>query len=312
MTSPNIASWTINGLVTAPVTPFNENGNVNFDLFDSYAGQIKDHGIKNLFVNGTTGEALSMTVDERKSVAEKWMEVGKSRFEKIIVHVGTGNYMESMQLAKHAESIGADGIACVAPSYLIPLRMEDYVNYIAKVASAAPNTAFFLYDINFLTGINLSVTEFFKKAKSQIPTLKGLKHTSPQLDSIHRVLTDHPDMIMMMGTNDLFLEGLVLGCKTTICDSFLGHVLSNTKEAFDKGDVGRARACQKRALDLMTVRRQMELTVPGGSKAILRCLGLAVGQPRLPVAPMTESEENLLKEFLKEIGFFEWYMEKLQ
>lgn len=56
--------------------------------------------------------------------------------------------------AEHAESIGADGIACVAPSYLIPLRMEDYVGYMAKVASAAPKTPFILYDINFLTGVN--------------------------------------------------------------------------------------------------------------------------------------------------------------
>lgn len=110
----------------------------------------------------------------------------------------------------------------------------------------------------------------------------------------------------------LFLEGLAIGCKTTICDSFVGHILNNTKDAFEKGDMDKARKCQKRALDLMSVRQEMNLFVPCSSKAILRCLGIPVGQPRLPVAPMKEETEKNLKTKLEQIGFFDWYMHQVQ
>jgi len=83
--------------------------------------------------------------------------------------------------------------------------------------------------------------DFFTLAKNKIPTLRGLKHTSPSFPSMNTLLASHPGYEVFLGSDETYLEALALGMEVTIFNSYLGHVLRRLKEAFDKGDLQTAR-----------------------------------------------------------------------
>jgi len=184
------------------------------------------------------------------------------------------------------------------------------VEYMAQVANAAPSLPFYLYDIDFVTGVEFSMDDFFAIAKDRIPTLRGLKHTSPSFPSMNTLLIKHPGYEVFLGSNEMYLEALAIGMDITICDSFLGHVLTRLKEAFDKGDLATARLEQNRAIAVCSVKAKYGLSFPGRAKATLRAIGLDVGNPRLPLSPIPESTISAIKEDLREMGFFDWGLTK--
>lgn len=106
----------LEGMVAATFTPMNENGDVNLSIIDKYADWVASTPIKGVFVCGTTGEFSSLTIEERKSILEKWVIAARKRF-KVIAHVGSNCQRDAMELAYHAEQVGADAIASIAPSF---------------------------------------------------------------------------------------------------------------------------------------------------------------------------------------------------
>jgi len=310
MASTKVKEFRVTGLICPPCTPLTEAGEVNYDIITDYVQHHVDFGVLNVFLTGTTAEGNSLSTEERKKVTEAWVAAGRGKLKTIIAHIGAGNLKESQQLAKHAEEVGVDAIACVCPTYHKPQTIEDYVEYMRQVASAAPNLPFYLYDIDFITGVQFSMDDFFTLAKDKIPTLRGLKHTSPSFPSMNTLLMKHPGYEVFLGSNEMYLEALAIGMEITICDSFLGHVLSRLKEAFDRGDIATARLEQNRAIAVCSVKTKYGLSFPGRAKATLRALGLDVGSPRLPLSPIPESTINAIKEDLREMGFFEWGLTK--
>src|SRR6218665_1743541 len=83
--------------------------------------------------------------------------------------------------------------------------------------------------------------DFFRLAKPRIPTLRGLKHTSPSFPSMNTLLMRHSDSQVFLGSDEVYLEALSIGIDVTICNSYLGHVLNRLKNAFDRGDIATAR-----------------------------------------------------------------------
>ncbi|GBN99329.1 N-acetylneuraminate lyase, partial [Araneus ventricosus] len=109
-----------NGLYSAPFTAFKENGELNPDVIPAYVDHLVRLGVKAAFVNGTTGEGVSMTVEERKTVAEGWVKAGKNKLDVIIIQVGANSIKDARELAAHAEKIGATGIASLPPIFYKP------------------------------------------------------------------------------------------------------------------------------------------------------------------------------------------------
>jgi len=310
MASDAVKNFRVKGLMCPPVTPFTEAGEVDYDVIDQYVQHHVDFGVLNVFLTGTTGEGNSLSTEERKKVVEVWMKAGKGRLASIIVHVGAGNIKDSQDLARHAAQVGAHGISCVCPTYHKPQTVVDYVNYMQQVAGVAPDLPFYLYDIDFVTGVQFSMDDFFALAKDRIPTLRGLKHTSPSFPSMNSLLTKYPHYEVFLGSDESYLEALAIGMDITICSSFLGHVLARLKEAFDRGDMATARLEQRRAVEVVSIKKRRGLSFPGGTKAILRAIGLEVGSPRLPLSPVPDSTVNAIRDELREIGFFDWALHK--
>src|SRR5690606_14641888 len=118
------------------------------------AKRLVRDGVSGSFVCGTTGESLSLTLDERKAVAEAWRRSAGDRL-KVIVHVGHTCQRDAAELARHAAQIGADAVAAMGPSFFRPPGVRELVDWCAGVAAAAGDLPFYYYHIPSMTGVSL-------------------------------------------------------------------------------------------------------------------------------------------------------------
>ncbi|XP_013386008.1 N-acetylneuraminate lyase isoform X1 [Lingula anatina] len=303
-------SFKVEGLVTAPFTPFKGNGDINFEMFQSYADYLVSMEISAVFVNGSTGEGLSLTVEERKQTLEAWVKAVKNRMT-IIAHVGALNIKDCQALSQHAQAAGADAIASMASLYYKPATEEDLVAYMKEVAAAAPKLPFYYYDIDFMTGVNLNNAKFLRLAAPAIPTLKGAKVSSRSLQGIADCLTEiqGTKMQIMMGSDEQFLAGLAFGVDIPIMNSFVAPMFHRMIKAFKKGDMDAAKKEQYRCLQVSKIKAKYG----GGfaaSKAVMNVSsGLDMGPPRLPLKSYSKETTEKIKNELTEAGYFYWMKE---
>ncbi|XP_070122771.1 N-acetylneuraminate lyase isoform X12 [Equus caballus] len=172
----------LQGLVAATITPMTEHGEINFSVIGQYVDYlVKEQGVKNIFVNGTTGEGLSLSISERRRVAEEWVTKGRNKLDQVVIHVGALSLKESQELAQHAAEIGADGIAVIAPFFLKPWNKDVLINFLKEVAAAAPALPFYYYHIPALTGVKIRAEEVLDGIQEKIPTFQGLKFSDTDL-----------------------------------------------------------------------------------------------------------------------------------
>ena len=168
------------GLIDAPFTPFDKNGEVNLEPLGIYAAMLAKNGLKGVFINGSSGEGYMLTDEERMQLAEKWMEVAPAGF-KVIVHVGSCCLKSSRKLAEHAASIGAWGIGSMAPPFPKIGRIEELVKYCETIAGGAPELPFYYYHIPAFNGAYLPMIELLKAVDGRIPNFAGIKYTFESL-----------------------------------------------------------------------------------------------------------------------------------
>lgn len=302
-----VADVTLKGIIAAPATPFTADGELKLDAFEAYADHMVLTGITGLFVNGTLGEGLSMTVGERKAAAERWLQVASGRFDTVIVHVGAGCLKDASELAAHAESIKAPAIAALAPAFFKPESIETLVEYMRQVAAAAPHTPFFYYDINILTGLFFDLGKLINLCKQKIPTFRGVKYSCREMANYEIGSSQCENgkyQIAIGAVDEEFLPWLALGATVTICTSFMGKVHAGTRRAFDAGKLDEARNQQRLAQHIGYVKRKYGADV-AVSKAILRLLGVDVGPVRLPLTDVTPEQQASLAAELQAVGFFD-------
>merc|ERR1712013_667898 len=117
-------------LVAATVTPMHADGSINIQILPTYIDFLVRTGVTSVFVNGTTGEWSSLSCDERKQLTEAWIDFGRGKLTKIMVHCGALSLRDAKDLAEHAEQHKADSIACIAPSFTLPPNEEYLVEYL--------------------------------------------------------------------------------------------------------------------------------------------------------------------------------------
>ena len=179
-------SQRLRGLVAATHTPFHADGSLHLAVVEKQAAHLLANGVSQVFVGGTTGESSSLTVEERLALAQRWIEVARGTAMRGVVHVGSNCIEDARALAAHAETLGASAIAALAPSYFKPRSVEVLVECAARIASAAPGTPFYVYDIPSMTGVNFPMRDFLSQARDRIPNLAGLKFTNPDLMSLQQ------------------------------------------------------------------------------------------------------------------------------
>lgn len=295
----------LEGMVAASFTPFDVTGKVNLSAIDKYADLMATSGMAGVFVCGTTGESHSLTTEERKAILVQWVKSANGRF-KVIAHVGSNCQLEGMELARHAQEVGADAIAAMAPCFFKPATVKDLVAFFAPIAGSGPELPFYYYNMPSMTGVSLSVPAFLVEGKKVMPNLVGTKFTHNNLMEMGECLTlENGAFEVLHGYDEILIAGLAFGAVAGVGSTYnyLPTVYQGIFEAMKKGDMVTARQLQQKSIEIVEIIIKYGGGVRGG-KAIMNLIGIECGICRLPITPFSDEEYNRLKEDLTEIGFF--------
>lgn len=300
----------LTGLVAATHTPFDADGQLNLSVVEKQATYLSASGVNAVFIGGSTGESHSLTLEERLVLAKRWSEVLASSSLRLVVHVGSNCLSDSRTLATQAEEVGAVAISALAPSYFKPKSLDILIDCCAEIASAAPETPFYFYDIPSMTGVSFSMPELLANGPRRIPTLAGIKFTNPDLMAYQNCLhADQGRFDIPWGNDEYLLAALVFGAKGAVGSSynFAAPLYRGILSAFEKGDLAAAREGQYRSVKLI------ELLAGYGymaaAKATMGFLGVDVGSPRLPNSALSNLRKTALRGELETLGFFDWIRE---
>ena len=294
------------GLVAATHTPFTAAGTLNLAAVEKQAAHFLKTGITVAFIGGSTGESHSLNVDERRQLAQCWLEVTRGTKLEVVVHVGSNCLVDSTALAAQAQQLGARAVAALAPSYFKPRTVAGLIDCCALITRGAPELPFYYYDIPSLTGVSLSMPEFLAQGREKIPNLTGIKWTNVDLYSYQLCQHVPGNFDLPWGNDEYLLAALALGATGAVGSTynFAAPLYHRLLKAFAAGDLATARQEQYRSCQL--VQTLAGYGYMGAAKATMKLLGVDVGPARLPNGNLTPEQVKKLRGELKKLGFFEW------
>ena len=296
----------IEGLVAATMTPMTDDGELNLDVIGTYAEFVVRNGMAGIFVCGSSGEGMSLSVPERMDVAERWRETLDDQV-KVIVHVGHASLADSRTLAEHARKIGADAVGAIGPIYHKAATVADLADHCALIAAACPELPFYYYHIPVLSGVKCDMADFLPAASRRIPNLAGVKFTDENLmDYALCAAMEDGRFDMLFGRDEILLCALALGARGAIGTTYnyAAPVYRKVMDRYAAGDVEGARAAQLDACRLVEV-----LRTHGGlrvSKAAMAMLGVDCGPLRSPLRSPSDGQLKIIRAELEAVGFFDF------
>lgn len=290
-------------VLTAMITPFHDDGSVNYDCAAKLAAYLVENGTDTLVVCGTTGESPTLTWEEEYKLFSVVLEtVGKNA--KVMAGCGSNSTSEAIAATQKAAKIGVHGALHVVPYYNKPPQ-EGLYQHFAAIAQAQQGFPILLYNVPGRTGQNLSAATVVKLA--EIPNIIGIKEASGNIDQVSEIrrLTS-PEFQIYSGDDSLTLPMLAVGAKgvVSVASHLVGTHLQTMIQAYNAGDVAKATAIHLRLFPLF--KALFMTTNPIPLKAALNLQGWQVGSLRLPLT-MDSSHEltQKLKLVMRELGLIE-------
>ena len=199
------------GIIPAFYACYDADGNVSPEGVRALTQYYIDKGVKGVYVNGSSGECIYQRVEERKIIIENVMAVAKGKLT-VINHVACNNTEDSVELARHSESVGVDAIASIPPIYF---RLPEYsiAAYWNDISAAAPNTDFIIYNIPQLAGTALTMSLFAEMMKN--PRVIGVKNSSMPTQDIQMFkaagTAAKGEFVVFNGPDEQFVAGRAIG-----------------------------------------------------------------------------------------------------
>ena len=283
------------GSGVAIVTPFNDNG-VNYEkLKELLEWHIKE-GTDAIIICGTTGEATTMSEEEKKLTIKFTVDVVNKRIP-VIAGTGSNNTLSSIEMSKYAESAGVDGLLVITP-YYNKTNSRGLIKHFEAINNSV-NTPIILYNVPSRTGVNITPENL--KELSTLSNVVAIKEASGNIGQVVQMKALCGDKIdIYSGNDDQAIPILSLGGKGVI--SVLANIIPNAVHTMIKsylnGDV-------KKALDLQLENLKLSSTLfietnPIPIKTALNLIGKDVGPLRLPLYEMSDRSLMKLKDTLKE------------
>ncbi len=291
------------GLIPAMVTPFDERGEVDLRATEAVLERLIDAGVDGISPLGSTGESSHLTGDERKRFAEEVTRIVAGRVP-LLVGVGAAGTRETVDLARHAEDVGVDGVLVVSPFYW-NVGEEALFKHFVTVAESV-DIPILIYNLPMLTGIDLSPSLIARVAR-ECSNVAGLKDTVTEYSHIWNVLHEvkpvKPEFSVLAGFEDLILPSMLAGGDGSICglanvapDLFVGMV-----RAAHNGDLGEAAELHRRVLSLMSL-VSLSDTPLGAIKLAMNVLGVPISPTvRGPALPASEEARGKVEDVLREV-----------
>ncbi|TDU43080.1 N-acetylneuraminate lyase [Gelidibacter sediminis] len=295
----------INNLIAATYAPMHQDGSLNTGVIKAYGEFLVKNKVAGIFMNGSTGDFVSLSTQERKQITQAWSD-NKSSDLYLIDHVGDPSLEVSKDLATFAAD-KVDAIAVLAPYYFKLNSIEKLVRYCKEVAACAPNLPFYYYHIPVLSGANLNMLEFLKAASKEIPNLEGIKFTNNNLiDYLHCKNFEGGKYNILFGFDEIFLSSLPLGADGWVGSTYnhLAPLYYKIKALFEEGKMAEAAALQTKAIRFVEI-----LDGYGGfngvAKGFMKTLGINCGPSRFPHTTLSDDAYTEIVADLDSIGLLE-------
>ena len=297
----------IEGFIAAPLTGYHPDGTVNLDVVPRYAQMLHADGIVGVFVNGTTGEGLSLTIEDRRAIAGQWVEAAPDGL-RVIIHVGHTCQAESQALAAHAAEIGAYAIGEIGPVFFRPPTVEALVDYVAATAASAPDLPYYYYHMPSMNNVLFPMIDFLRLGEQAIPNLSGIKYTHDDTDD-YRTCREFQDekFDLLFGRDEYLVDGLHAGARGAVGSTynFMAPLYHELVKSFRSGDLDNAQRLQ--AISAETCRILYATGSFGsGLKAMLRKIGIDLGDMRRPQTNLSPETVTGLESSLLEAGTFKF------
>ena len=287
-------------LLTAMVTPFNADGSVNYAAGADFADWLLANGSDGLVVEGSTGEAATMDMDEKI----KFMQTIVARVNgraKIVAGAGTNCTASTIDLVKKMEACGVDGVLVVGPYYNKPTQ-EGYYQHFAAVAKAT-KLPIIVYNVPGRTGGNIAPETVARLAAdfSNIVAIKEAAGNVAQTAELYRVLPE--DFSIYSGDDGLILPFMSVGAcgLISVLANVNGNLLQQLMQAYSEGRVKDAADINKVMVPLAKAMFIESNPIPIKA-AVTKVTGIDAGAPRLPLTPISAAAEAKLDAALKAAG----------
>lgn len=287
-------------LLTAMVTPFTADGGVDYAAGADFAEWLLANGSDGLVVEGSTGEAATMTAEEKFKFMETVVERvgGKAP---IVAGAGTNCTASTIELVQKMEAIGVDGVLVVGPYYNKPTQ-EGYYQHFAAVAKAT-KLPIIVYNVPGRTGGNIAPETVARLAKDfgNIVAIKEAAGNVAQTAELYRLLPE--DFTIYSGDDGLILPFMAVGASglISVLGNVNGKILQDLMQAYSEGRVKEAADINKIMVPQAKVMFIESNPIPIKA-AVTKVTGINAGAPRLPLTPLTAAGEAKLDAVLKEAG----------
>ncbi|WP_449419249.1 4-hydroxy-tetrahydrodipicolinate synthase [Phormidium nigroviride] len=281
------------------ITPFKEDGSVNYAVAEQLAVHLADRGSDGIVVCGTTGESPALTWEEEYNLFQVVQKAVAGKAQ-VIAGTGSNSTSEAIAATQKAAKLGLDGSLQVVPYYNKPPQ-EGLYRHFKAIASSVPELPIMVYNIPGRSSVNLLPETVARLA--EIPNIVAVKEASGNLDQASQIRRiTPPEFQIYSGDDSLTLPMLAVGATgvVSVASHIVGEQLQQMIQAFEAGQVQVATQIHLQLFDLF---KALFLTTnPIPVKALLELQGWNVGVPRLPLCEASEEIVKKLKDELSKLG----------
>ncbi len=266
--------------------PMNPDESLNYDTFGQLIEYELSIGVEGFYCMGSSGEALLLSLEERKQALEKIVQIVSGRVP-VIAHMGTIRTQDAVALARHAAAAGVDAISMIPP-YYYKFSMEEIIRYYEMVCELVPDIGMIVYNIPQFTGI-----EFNKENAGRLlsnPQIIGVKHTSNNLYALERMKAAYPDKVFFNGFDEQLVGAFAMGVDATIGTTVnvFAPLFREARRLFCTEETAQAFAIQHELNHY--VETMCQVGIFSAVKYILTRHGIPMGTCRCPFHPLSREE----------------------
>lgn len=281
-------------VLTAMVTPFNSEKKLDLERTTKLVEHLLNNGTEGFVVSGTTGESPTLSHDEKLQLFEHVVKVVNKRVP-VIAGTGTNDTFYSAELTQEAASTGVDAIMLVNPAYNKPSQQGLYEHF--KTIAEKVSLPIMLYNIPSRTSVNMTAETTI--SLSEIENIVSIKEASGDFHQISKIIENtSKDFTVYCGDDGMTLPLMSIGANgiVSVASHVIGKDINEMVHTFLKGNLIKSSGMHRRLLPIMEA--MFIAPSPTPVKAALNMLGIEVGDVRLPLVYIDDSDQKLLKKIL--------------
>ncbi len=284
------------GIIPAFYACYDENGEISPSRVQDLTRYFVGKGVRGVYVNGSSGECIYQSVEDRKVVLENVMEAAEGKLT-VIAHVACNNTKDSQVLAEHAQKLGVDAIAAIPPIYF-HLPAHAIAKYWNDISEAAPDTDFVIYNIPQLAGVALTLELFAEMRRN--PRVIGVKNSSMPVQDIQTFKdAAGEDYIIFNGPDEQFISGRIIGAEGGIGGTYgaMPELFLEMDRCLKNAGLARAKEIQYRVNTIISKLCSAHGNMYGVIKAVLKINeNLELGGVRAPLPSLTLEDGAVVEE----------------